>query len=416
MSNRRDFYFRQKVTEAELDDAFNELETAERYLASDLGLTGIAVGMVVAQQASPNLTVQVSGPGVVYDQTGQRVAIPSTQNVNCAVDEGAINTAVVTPGNSRILSLFIEFDRTLSDPRVDGNSNTVYFVRAEGYAFNVVAGTENVSPSAPALRSDQILLADITLVFGQTTIVTGDISTTRREWMFKTTSGISVLVGSAEEAIQALATAISAVAAANVSFSPTGGIAATNVQTAIAELDTEKFAKTGGALTGGMTLPAANEYAYTTARVVEVVLNQTDARENRRGVAGAWVMSVNGEWSASAGDATEFKLFYPLNGQLPRGCTFDRVQVDLDQTDASGSLYDIGYFTSGGTGLVWTAVATSVAITNSGGINTGTLSFTAHQMLDTKQYYVRIRSDAGQVAGLTIYEVRVRCNVTNIKT
>lgn len=416
MSNRRDFYFRQKVTEAELDDAFNELEQAERYLASDMGLVGVAIGMVVAQRASPNLTVQVSGPGVVYDQTGQRIAIPSTQNVNCAVDEGAINTAVITPGNSRILSLFVEFNRTLSDPRVDGNSVTVYFVRAEGYTFNVVAGTEDVAPSAPALRSDQILLADITLIYGQTTIVTGDISTTRREWMFKTTSGISVLVGSAEEAIQALATAISAVAAANVSFSPTGALVAVNVQTAIAELDTEKFAKTGGALTGGMTLPAANEYAYTTARVVEVVLNNTNARENRTGVAGAWVMGQDGTWSASGGDATEFKLLFPLNGALPRGCTFDRVQVDLDQADASGSVFDIGYFTSGGTGLVWTPIAVSAAITTSGGPNTGTLSFTAHQMLDTKQYYVRIRSDAGQVSSLSIFEVRVRCNVTNIQT
>jgi hypothetical protein len=30
MANRKDFYFRQRVTEAELDSAFDELEQADR--------------------------------------------------------------------------------------------------------------------------------------------------------------------------------------------------------------------------------------------------------------------------------------------------------------------------------------------------------------------------------------------------
>lgn len=42
-------------------------------------------------------------------------------------------------------------------------------------------------------------------------------------------------------------------AASNITFSPTGGIAATNVQAAIAELDTEKLSLTGGTVTGVMT-------------------------------------------------------------------------------------------------------------------------------------------------------------------
>lgn len=298
MANRRDFYFRQKVTEAELDAAFAELENADRALASDFGHVGVCVGMAVSQQASPNLTVQVSGPGVVYDQIGQRIAIPSTQNVNCAVDEDGINTAVVTPGNSRILSLFAEFDRTLTDPRVDGNSATVFFVRAESFQFNVDAGTESGSPVAPSLRSDQILIADITIAYGATTIVNGNISTTRREWMFKTTSGTVVAVGTAEEAIQVLATAIgtaggsltshiasgTAHAAASITFSPTGLIAATNVQAALAELDSEKLAKAGGNMTGNIDMDgndlidadlvagddftvATGEYAFSPARL-----------------------------------------------------------------------------------------------------------------------------------------------------
>lgn len=432
MANRRDFFYRQKVTEAELDAAFNELEQAERYITSDLGLIGVAVGYVVAQQASPNLTVQVSGPGVVYDQMGQRVAIPSTQNVNCAVDEGALSTAVIGGANSRILSIFVEFDRTLTDPRTDGNSATVYFDRAEGFQFNVVAGVEGVSPVAPPLRSDQILLGDILLVFGQVAILTADVSSARREWMFSTVTGTAVAAGTVEEAIQTLADAagtstaglaahlidtVDAHDASAISNVAAGGIVATTVQAAIDELDTEKMPKTGGAFSGGITVPAANEFAYASARTVTVRLNNGLARPNRVGVAGDWQMNGDTSWlNSGAGDATEFKLFHPLAGQIPRGCQFDQIEVDLDQTDASGSTFDIGYYTSGGTGLVWTSVSASGAIANSGGINTAPLSFTAHTMLDTKQYFVRIRSDAGQASGLTIYEVRVRCLVTDIKT
>jgi hypothetical protein len=267
MANRRDFFFRQKVTEAELDAAFAELENADRALASDFGHVGVTAGMAVTQQVSPNLTVQVSGPGVVYDQTGQRIAIPSTQTVNCAVDEDGLNTAVVGGTNSRILSIFAEFNRVLSDPRVDGNAATVYFVRAESFTFNVAAGTESASPVAPALRGDQILLADITLAYGASSIVNGNISTTRRQWAYKTT-GTVIGVGTAEEAIQALATALAgtggslsahvaaspAHAGSAVSFSPTGNVAATNVQTAIAELDTEKLARAGGVMLGNIDM------------------------------------------------------------------------------------------------------------------------------------------------------------------
>jgi hypothetical protein len=269
MANRRDFFFRQKVTEAELDAAMAELEAADRALASDLGLIGVAVGMAVSQQVVPNLTVQVGGPGVIYDQTGQRIAIPSTQTVNCAVDEGAISTTVATPGNNRYLSIFAEFDRALSDPRVDGNSATVYFVRTESFQFNVVKSAEAGSPVLPPLRSDQILIADIIITFGTTGITNGMIATTRREWMFKTSSGTSIAVGTAEEAIQALATAVGADVtalaahladtvdahdASAISFSPTGLIAATDVQTALAEVSSEKLALAGGTMTGSLNM------------------------------------------------------------------------------------------------------------------------------------------------------------------
>lgn len=178
---RYDFFFRQKVEEGELDEAFQAVEDAVNAIMVDHRMVGIVTGLVVTQQASPNLTVQVSGPGVAFDQIGQRISIASTQNVNCVVDENGINTAVAAPGNQRYISIFAEFDRTLTDPRLDGNANTVYYDRAESFKLNVANGAESVTPTRPALRSDQVLLADILLSYGTTTITTGMISTTRRE-------------------------------------------------------------------------------------------------------------------------------------------------------------------------------------------------------------------------------------------
>ena len=41
MSHRLDYYFRQRVSEAELDLGFSQLEQADRDLAADLGFTGV---------------------------------------------------------------------------------------------------------------------------------------------------------------------------------------------------------------------------------------------------------------------------------------------------------------------------------------------------------------------------------------
>lgn len=69
MSTRKNFFFRQRVTEAELDAAFDDLEQADHDLAADLGFVGVLANAVVSPHAPvSNLTVDVSGPGSVLDQ------------------------------------------------------------------------------------------------------------------------------------------------------------------------------------------------------------------------------------------------------------------------------------------------------------------------------------------------------------
>lgn len=187
MANRKDFYFRERVTEAELDSAFADLEDADHNLAADLGFTGVLANAVVSSHAPvPNLTVDVSGPGCVLDQLGQRIFFSALQNVNVAQDDNAVSTDVSAAGKERIVSIFIRFDRALSDPRIDGNSQTVFFRRDEGFRFSVVQGAEADAGAAipPALRSDAILLADVTRRFGQAQVAGDAISVARRQDAF----------------------------------------------------------------------------------------------------------------------------------------------------------------------------------------------------------------------------------------
>jgi hypothetical protein len=210
MANRVNYFFRQRVSEAELDLGFDALERADQNLAADLGFVGVLANAVVSPHAPvPNLTVDVSGPGTALDQLGRRVFFSGLQNVNVAQDDNGVATEVSAANKEKVVSIFLMFDRALSDPRVDGNSRTVFFREDEGFKFSVGQGAEAAAGEAvpPALRSDALLLADIVRRFGQAQIDGDAISNTRRQDAFvlfgaprsirrgRTTEAISDLLG-----------------------------------------------------------------------------------------------------------------------------------------------------------------------------------------------------------------------------
>jgi hypothetical protein len=207
---RKFFYFKQPVAYTEINAAFTGAENAVFNLVVDYGLDGIISGLAPVQHGGGNLTVDVTA-GIGYDQLGERTYVPTLQNLNCAVDENAVSTAVSTSGHSKILSVFSEFERALSDPRTDGNADTVYFEQAESFKLNVVQGTEATSPTPPALVADQLLLADITLSYGQSAIVTANISYARAQYASSPTAPA--------------ASAVTAVGASGTRFSTSTGSA-----------------------------------------------------------------------------------------------------------------------------------------------------------------------------------------------
>jgi hypothetical protein len=203
-----DWFFKQPVTEGEMDEAFDNAEQADQSIMNDQGLVGVMVNGDVAEHfPTPDLTVDIATPVVAYDQEGQRVFIPGTggvENVDVSVDSNAVSTAVAGGGNEKIVSVFIQFARALSNPRIDGNSATVDFNVDESFEIIVEQGAEAAPPATPpALKADALLLCDITRTNGQTQIFNADIDLSRKESTFKlTTATFTIDAGTQEEALQ----------------------------------------------------------------------------------------------------------------------------------------------------------------------------------------------------------------------
>jgi hypothetical protein len=106
--------------------------------------------------------------------------------------------------------------------------------------------------------------------------------------------------------------AIAGQTATNISFTPYGNLAATNVQTALQELDDEKIAKTGGVVTGELLIGTTGTFGFegSTANAYETYLSAVDPTADRAIVfpdqSGNVIVSgnasiVNADINASAG-------------------------------------------------------------------------------------------------------------------
>ena len=258
MADRVDYFFRQRVTEAELDLGFELLERADRNLAADIGVYGVVGGAVPTQHAPiADLTVDLTAPGRAYDRLGQRIFFGSGQTVNLAVDSTGIPTDVSTVGQERWVGIFLRFHRLLSDPRTDGNSQQVFFRRDESFEIVVRQGAQATAGSAPkvALVDDELLLCDVRRHAGQTQVLNPDIDVTRRQaFLFAQGTAVGVVAGlwkaitktattvqTAFDAVDALLSghfgaAANRHGAQDVDYPPHGFLASKNVKAALDEL------------------------------------------------------------------------------------------------------------------------------------------------------------------------------------
>jgi hypothetical protein len=177
MSDRENWYYRQQVTWGEMRQADDHSEDADRYIVSDHDIQGVQphrLFTTAQDPAGPNLNVQVSG-GIAYDDLGRRLDhYGQTTLVDCAP------YLPVGAGNTRGLSIAVRFKRTDSDPRVDGNGIPLDYLSEEDVEFQVYAGAEvPIAPPTPivypGVAPNEIQIAEVTVVFGQVSILNGDI-------------------------------------------------------------------------------------------------------------------------------------------------------------------------------------------------------------------------------------------------
>lgn len=225
--NLRDWYFKQRVSQAAMDEAFEWAEDSDLALAVDHGLTGIISGLAPTETIPASMNIALSGPGLATDKLGQRTVIADTAPlVDCSVDEYGVNTAVQGVGNQKWISVFVGFERTYSDPEIDGNGLEVMTRRWESARIFVRQAAENVDSDPPILvplLTDALLICDVQLLHLQTAVTTSSISTDRREdWLHIDTGTFGMITaGTPQEAIEAVWDELAIIGVSGGSWSPT---------------------------------------------------------------------------------------------------------------------------------------------------------------------------------------------------
>ena len=190
MPDRKDWYYEQLVLEDELDDAFGGLEDSDWAMASDWGLCrdddneaeygGIFWGLSATHVSGLDMSVS---KGAGYDGQGRRIGhkpagvYPDDSTTVTVSDTGTTDPGTggvpaggtsTTPsvGFERWVTIFIVYDRILSDPRYDGYNNLVYADRAESWHFYVSMGTEKTIGSLldsdrPPREDGKLLITDV---------------------------------------------------------------------------------------------------------------------------------------------------------------------------------------------------------------------------------------------------------------
>jgi hypothetical protein len=183
--------------------------------------------------------------------------------------------------------------------------------------------------------------------------------------------------------------AIAGQTATNISVTPYGNIAATNVQTAIQELDDEKIAKTGGVVTGELLIGTAGTFGFegSTANAYETYLSAVDPTADRAIVfpdqSGNVIVSgnasiVNADINASAGIVDTKLATISTAGKVSNSATTAasaNTASAIVARDSSGN-FSAGTITAALTGTASSATALATARTIQGVSFDGTANIT----------------------------------------
>lgn len=174
--DRSEFYYRQIVTNAEMNEAFDDVAAMALALVADhtdgdQAMWGVFQGLTVGERTIPDPdTNVVIEDGVAYDSQGRRIPVTGGPHY---LDLAAHIPA--TPGDAVWVRVYVAHDTDLQDPRLDGNGDPVDYRQLDSFVLSAVAGTAAPSPVMPAIDTSKVLLATVYLPYGITQITAGYI-------------------------------------------------------------------------------------------------------------------------------------------------------------------------------------------------------------------------------------------------
>jgi hypothetical protein len=250
------------------------------------------------------------------------------------------------------------------DASAGGGTGLVASVTAEGTAVGLVVG--QALPAAAIVNNRYYLVVS----------EAGTITSGNAPQVSLSPPDIILSNGSSWTEIDVSQT-VTAQIATNVSFSPTGDVAATNVQAAIEELDSEKLPKAGGTVTGALLIGSGGSLEFegtsdntfeTTLAVVDPTADRTITLPNATGTVVLSGAIVDADINASAAIA---------GTKIEQGTTSARGTVQL--TDSTSS-------TSATTAATPNSVKSAYDLANaalpkSGGVMTGDITLNAQSDL-----------------------------------
>src|SRR5436853_7374322 len=105
--DKKDWYYLQSVTEAEMDSAFDQVGAADRAIVKTNSLVGLTSSNIVPTPVGAALSITVP-PFTAFDKLGRRIpsAAPITQLLTTATGGGS---TAPSSGNRRWISVFARF-------------------------------------------------------------------------------------------------------------------------------------------------------------------------------------------------------------------------------------------------------------------------------------------------------------------
>lgn len=218
------------------------------------------------------------------------------------------------------------------DASAGGGTGLVASVTAEGTAIGLVVG-QALPAAATANNRYYLVVAEA-----------GTITSGNAPQVSLSPPDIILSNGSAWTEIDVSQT-ITAQVASNVSFTPAGNISATNVQTAIEELDTEKLGAGGGTITGELLIGTSGSFAFegTSSNAYETYLAVVDPTADRTitfpDISGTVITSgdTGTVTSTMIADGTIVNADISASAEIAVSKLADGAARQLLQTDAAGT-------------------------------------------------------------------------------